>query len=330
MMSEQKRDTTEEESPKKFPLKVIRGLLFPEPFFRTDVLENALDLKPQDTDIFVVTYPKCGTTWAQYIVWEIIHSGAVPPSPNQMMFQHFPFLEVTEMDIVDKLPRPRTMKTHLPFSLQPYSPKAKYIYILRNPWDCCVSYFYHHKNDPIMPKMNFDDYFECFITGDIGWGDYFDHVLSWFEHRNDPNVLFLTYEDMKKDKKKTLLSVAKFLGDTFYKNVKKEEVMQNCLKHTDFKYMKELGMFFPQETSHADLNAAEIKSILEKIGEVDRNTANAKGFKEVNFFRKGEVGDWKNHFSAAHVKKFNEYMIRKLKNTEMEKFWQPLLEETTL
>ena len=25
-----------------------------------------------------------------------------------------------------------------------------------------------------------------------------DHVLGWWKHRNDPNVLFLKYEDLKK------------------------------------------------------------------------------------------------------------------------------------
>lgn len=29
-------------------------------------------------------------------------------------------------------------------------------------------------------------------------GSWFDHFLSWEEHKNDKNILFLFYEDMKK------------------------------------------------------------------------------------------------------------------------------------
>ena len=32
-------------------------------------------------------------------------------------------------------------------------------------------------------------------------GLWFDHVLSWWKHRDDPNILFLTYEDRIKVRK---------------------------------------------------------------------------------------------------------------------------------
>ena len=32
-------------------------------------------------------------------------------------------------------------------------------------------------------------------------GVWFDHVLSWWKHRDDPNILILTYEDRIKVKK---------------------------------------------------------------------------------------------------------------------------------
>ncbi|KAG0443395.1 hypothetical protein HPB47_014967 [Ixodes persulcatus] len=97
--------------------------------------------------------------------------------------------------------RPGAIKTHMPFQLQPYSKDTKYLYIARNPYDCCVSFFYHTKG---LPRYNFadgtfDEFFEMFIEGKVDTGDYFDNLLSWYEHRNDPNVLFLTYEDLKKD-----------------------------------------------------------------------------------------------------------------------------------
>ena len=32
-------------------------------------------------------------------------------------------------------------------------------------------------------------------------GVWFDHVLSWWKHRDDPNILFLKYEDRIKVRK---------------------------------------------------------------------------------------------------------------------------------
>lgn len=29
------------------------------------------------------------------------------------------------------------------------------------------------------------------------WGSWLEHVLGWWEHRDDSNVLFLKYEDLK-------------------------------------------------------------------------------------------------------------------------------------
>lgn len=302
-------------------MELVRGLAFPKPFLVPKVVEDLIDYKPCDKDIFIVTYPKCGTTWTQFLVWEIMHKGAVPPSPNQIMFKHIPFMEYIGIEHIQTLPEPRVMKTHLPFHLQPYSPSSKYIYVIRNPWDCCVSYYYHHCLDSALPFLSFDAYFKLFITGELAWGDFFDHVLSWHAHRNEPNVLFLTYEEMKKDTRKTLFEIARFLGESYYESLQDEEVVENCLKHSDFKYLKEMGMFFlkPGDDS-TDSEAACVH-----LGEIDRSNAkDDPNIEEVKFFRKGVVGDWRNHFSQDQIKDFNEYLTIKLKGTEMEGFWKPI------
>lgn len=325
-MAEPKKEMDKADEEQKYPLVKVRGFYLPEFFLVPEVVEAVMDYKPTEDDIFIVTYPKCGTTWTQFLVWEIMHKGAYPPSPNQIMFRHIPFLEFTGIDAIKNLPKPRVMKTHLPFHLQPYSPSAKYIYIVRSPWDCCVSYYHHHRMEPGMPQLGFDQYFKLFLRGELGWGDFFDHVLSWVQHKNDPNVLFLTYEDMKKDTRKVVLKIAKFLGESYYQDVQNEEIMENCLKHSNFKFLKSLGMFFP-----ADINAKGDEAIetVKQIGEVDRNTA-GDSFKEIEFFRKGEIGDWRNHFSQEQIKIFNAHLINKLKGTELENFWAPVEEETSL
>lgn len=93
--------------------------------------------------------------------------------------------------------------------------KIKSIWIFLQ--DCCVSYYHHTKSIPGYRFVDglFDDYFELFIDGLIDFGDYFDMTLSWYEHRNDPNVLFLTYEELKKDTDANVLKVAEFIGPKY-------------------------------------------------------------------------------------------------------------------
>ena len=37
-------------------------------------------------------------------------------------------------------------------------------------------------------------------------------MLEWWKHKDDPNVLFLKYEDMKKDHPGAVRAIAEFIG----------------------------------------------------------------------------------------------------------------------
>ncbi|KAH7972479.1 hypothetical protein HPB52_012473 [Rhipicephalus sanguineus] len=182
-------------------------------FFHEDLIRSVLAYKPRDDDIFLATYPKCGTTWTQYLILSILTDGHPPKTVVDFMLAS-PFMEMMGAEAAERMARPGLLKTHLPFNLQPYSPRAKYIYVTRNPYDVCVSFYYHMKG--ITAKKydaSFDRFCKAFIAGKVSCGDYFDHLLSWYEHRNDPNVLFFTYEEMKKDIDFWTLKIADFMGE---------------------------------------------------------------------------------------------------------------------
>lgn len=72
--------------------------------------------------------------------------------------------------------------------------EAKYIFVARNPKDCLTSYYFHNRNFKIYnwADGDFDVFFELFVSGQLAFGDYYDHLLSWLPHINDPNVFFIT------------------------------------------------------------------------------------------------------------------------------------------
>lgn len=292
------------------------GLLIPKYIFEEDKCLEGLGYNPRPDDIFIVTYPKSGTTWTQYIVWEIMNSGAAPPGMNDMLTKLVPYLEFTGTEPVEKLTPPRAMKTHIPYHLHPYHHLAKYIYIARNPKDTCVSFYHHHKEMPSMydyEEGTLDDFFECFLVGDVSYGDWFDHVRSWYVHKDDPNVLFLTYEDMKRDPKGNILKIAQFLGDEHeQKLVRDPDLLSRIVEYTSFENMKKLEFYMPKENTDVELDG-EFK--------VPKNENDAEKFKKVNFFWRGKVGNWKEYLSDEQVERLSQMIRNRPRGEEIAALW---------
>ncbi|UYV81137.1 hypothetical protein LAZ67_20000137 [Cordylochernes scorpioides] len=309
----------------KFPnYQTIDGLTVIASYL-PDAVRSALAYKPQEDDLFVVTFPKCGTTWTQCIVYLILNKGKPYKNSHELMAK-IPYLELFGADAMDKLPRPEAIKIHLDFKRTPYSPLAKYIHVVRNPKDTCVS-FYHHtlKLSPYEFDGTFDDFFEIFFNGQNDYGDYFEHTLSWYEHRNDPNVLFLTYEELKSDTRNAILKMAKFIGDDYEKIlIENPDIMENVLKYSSIEQMKKFAKIGPSEpTPPLEFFPSGIRHFTTYIKE--------KGlapFSHDDFVRKGIIGDWKNHFNEEQAKKLDDKTREKLAGTDLLK--QKLQEETAI
>ncbi|UYV81138.1 hypothetical protein LAZ67_20000138 [Cordylochernes scorpioides] len=288
--------------------------------FSEDAVRSAINYKPRDDDIFVVTFPKSGTTWMQNIVFHILNKGKPLDSVHEF-WARTPYLELCGADAIEKMPRPGAIKIHLPFNKAPYSSSAKYIYVARNPKDTCVS-FYHHTRKLKVYEFDglFDEFFELFFNGRCDYDDYFDHILSWYEHRNDPNVLFLTYEGLKTDTRNSILKVAKFLGEE-YENmiIDDPEILENVLKYSSIEEMKKVEKEQPKEAPPIDVLPSGLKHLRNYVKE--RGLSNISNF---DLVRKGIVGDWKNHFNEEQAKKLDERTREKLAGTDLLKFWQKL------
>jgi len=266
--------------------------------FPVEAFGSALRYEPEPGDFFIATYPKCGTTWAQNIVYLIAHRGE-PLPPGATMGAAIPHLEEVGGDVVRRLPRPRYMKTHLPYRMTPHHVDARYLYIARNPFDCAVSFFHHTRGfvkHYDFAEGTFADYFECFLAGEVDSGDYFDHLLAWHAHAADQNVLFLTYEGMSADPRAAVETIAEFMGADC---VRDEAVMSAVLEHSSFASMSR----------------------------EQQRWSSRRPDGMPSFIRKGIVGDWANHFTPAQARRLLEKAELRFAGSGIEAFWPELFAE---
>ncbi|XP_037275073.2 sulfotransferase 1C3 isoform X2 [Rhipicephalus microplus] len=186
-------------------------------FYPEENIHSALSYQPQADDVFIVThFPLCGGTWVQLIIYYIRHEKP-PPAPLMQRAAHLPHLEMQGASAVLAMPRPGSVRTHLPFHLVPHADYAKYIYVARNPYDCSAFFFEvissaQGQNIDEAFKA-FPSFFDEFVEGRAICGDYLANLVSWHKKRYNDNVLFLTYEELQDDIMTTVLRIADFLDE---------------------------------------------------------------------------------------------------------------------
>lgn len=175
---------------------------------------------PRATDVFIATYPRSGTTWTRQIVHLLINRGE---QGDTDFYQTVPYLEFSltglsaaeHVQYLMELTTQRYLATHLPYNFMPRSQaeQGRYIYVARNPKDCAVSCYYFYRSlDVIGFTGSWDDFFELFVGGHTGYGNYFDHVLDWWRaSRQTDKILFLTYEQMYQDLPGVIAQIAAFI-----------------------------------------------------------------------------------------------------------------------
>uniref|UniRef100_A0A8D0KUZ5 Sulfotransferase n=1 Tax=Strix occidentalis caurina TaxID=311401 RepID=A0A8D0KUZ5_STROC len=144
-----------------------------------------------------------GTVWTQNILSLIIHEGHRNGTENVETMERIPWLEYrTKNRDYTVLPSPRVFATHLPYYLLPRdlrNKRGRIIYVTRNPKDVMVSYYHFSKYMSTLEEIpDFNLFMERFLAGKgrISW---LDHVAGWYSHAEDFNILFVTYEEMKKE-----------------------------------------------------------------------------------------------------------------------------------
>ncbi|ROT84800.1 estrogen sulfotransferase [Penaeus vannamei] len=191
------------------------------------------------------------------------------------------------------IPDPRTLKTHLPFSL--FLPdlleKSKVIYVARNPKDMLVSYLHHHR---LLRAQEFigtlDEFADHFLNDDLVYGPYWLHLKEAWQRRDHPNLHFVFYEDLKADITGELKKLDAFLGTGL-----SGDQLANVAKHTSFGEMKSRNNLF--------IN----KDIFKHEEVVDQEVLKRDG----GFFRQGKSGDWKAKLTPELIEKMDKWINEK-------------------
>jgi Sulfotransferase domain len=229
------------------PIFEFEGVPGPTKVSSPEVFSRAKDYRPQSEDVFVVTQMRCGTTWMQQVVYEIVMRGRADfDDPNQPhLYAICPWIDSINSVSMDAAPlvgeKPtRIIKCHLPIELCPYSEAAKYIYVARHPVSCFASIVDFNRSmlGPLMPPVT--TMADWFCSDRMYWLPWPRHVEGWWqwaERRN--NVLFVHFEDMKRDFGAVCDRVAQFLGYTLTAE-EKRQVTERC----SFEYMKNHEEFF--------------------------------------------------------------------------------------
>ncbi|CAI0378266.1 unnamed protein product [Linum tenue] len=263
------------------------------------------EFQPRSDDIPLTSFPKTGATWLMALCHNILHL----EEDDNILTKMKPHDVVPALDVVylaDQVQHAlldsgrttgRLLHTHLPYSCLSEAVRnsgCKFVHLARNPKDMLVSmwHFYNKivKLNPTMPSASFpmEGAVESFCSGVLPFGPFYEHVVGyWEESKKRPDkVLFLKYEELRRDPKEQVRKLASFLGAADGDD-DDEVVVEKVLWRSSFGRLKEL-----------EVN----KNGVLEIGKVPN----------VHFFRKGTVRDWNNYLTPQMAERIDQLTQLKL------------------
>ena len=257
---------------------------------------------PRDDDIYICTYAKSGTTWMQQIVYQLVYG---PTEDFEDITLVSPWLETSigHGVIMNNEKYPRIIKTHLRFEHLPNAVtnerKGKFLFIERDICDVFGSY----KRHLVGFGLNIQEkpLLDIFVNHQLSLGPYGEYINNWKE-KGKPilgdHLMQLTFEDMKKDSKVMIKSVAEFL-----KIEVSEERMEKVLELCTIEYMKAHIQKFNHNPER------ELSISLRSKNEDTRANLKVSG-EDFSFIGKGAVGTYTASLSAETQETLKKYAKR--------------------
>ena len=271
--------------------------------------------------VWLASYPKSGNTWFRIFIANLIGKENKPVNINNiktdaisssnLIFEKGTGVDPQYLthDEIDNL-RPDSFRyygkdkdatdllfikahdayTYLPNGkpLFPSDSSHGAIYIIRNPFDIVVSWAYHNNStiqEAISQINSHTTYFETknkyhtqLRQRLLSWKE---NISTWTTNKNIP-TLVLRYEDMKLKPLQTFSKAVHFLGLEY-----SDTEIQEAIHLSSFTKLKE------QE---------------------EQNGFRERLLKQESFFRKGIIGDWKNHLTKEETQKIIDFNREILEN----------------
>lgn len=189
-------------------------------------------------DIFLVSYPKSGSTWIRFLISNLLY-------PNQNItfssIQNIiPDIYLSSNRELLQRPRPRILKSH-----EYFDPRyKKVIFIVRDPRDLTVSSYFHFlKYGLITEETSLEQFSEGFLSSRYHFigesnplGSWSENTGSWLGAKKDDfNFLLLRYEDFQSDLTTQLKKIADFMAFDC-----SELEINNAINNSSIKRMREL------------------------------------------------------------------------------------------
>lgn len=179
-----------------------RGVLRKQLGVGGDDVERHLPRVVFEDDVYLVSYPRSGNTWARFMLANLIRPVGVEVTFHNIM-RFVPAVH-QDREILESVPRPRFIKSHAP--LERRYPRV--IYLLRDGRDVYVSY-YHYQRERLPGDTTLADYLQM----DHWPGSWGEHVSSWLDGGlSEDRFLLVRYEDLYDNPDRELQRMATFSG----------------------------------------------------------------------------------------------------------------------
>eukprot|EP01051_Picozoa_sp_SAG22_P005680 SAG22_NODE_344_length_11914_cov_6.665679_8_plen_349_part_00 len=226
-------------------------------------VHNCKNLPVLSKDVFICSYPKSGTTWTQNIVYQLLSNGAeldhisayapffcADRSWDQKA--SVPTLAPGVVEAQERLGR-RVFNTHLWWPMLPtevgtvvgseLQPNGRFIYLVRGGKDVANSFANHLMHQAVSDggyEGSYAEFIADWAQKRIDFGGWTDHLKSWLcpdvrgiRPIDDPRVLVLTFEEMKRDLRSCVHRIAAHIECGL-----DEAAVDSLLPKMDFAYMK--------------------------------------------------------------------------------------------
>ena len=228
-------------------LKELESVL--DKFFDETKTSLGLAFKPRPNDIIISPYAKCGTTWLQQITHGLRTRGSMDFDEINSVV---PWIEIAydvgwDLD-APQLAEPRLYKSHVNWHDIPKG--CHYICSFRHPYTAIVSFYRFFEGSMFEPgTISLEDLTRWRWPRDkADRQGYWYHLISWWEQRQNQDVLLLCYEDMMGNPSGTIQRVARFMGielddsllDIVFRQSSREFMLAHSEKFNE-RHIREIG-----------------------------------------------------------------------------------------